>query len=197
MRKVVMLNRISIDGFFTGLNGEIDWFIHDFELDKAAHEMMAPDTLLMGRVTYQMFQGYWPQVLKDPNASPESLTIANELKEMTKVVFSSTLDEVTWENSELRHGKVAEEVGKLKQGNGADITIFGSGTIVQHLENKGLIDEYLFAVTPVIMGTGKPLFKDVPNNSLELLDVRNFNSGNALLHYRGKHANGTNNTSKY
>ncbi len=186
MRKVIMLNRISIDGFYSGPNGEIDWFIHEAEVDKAAHEVMTADTLLMGRLTYQMFEGYWPQVLKDPNASLEALTTANELKEMTKVVFSTTLNEVTWENSELFNTDVATEIGKLKQGNGADITIFGSGSIVQQLEDNGLIDEYLLVITPVILGTGKPLFKDVPNTSLDLLAVRNFNSGNILLHYRRK-----------
>ncbi|MBE2224223.1 MAG: dihydrofolate reductase [Anaerolineae bacterium] len=184
MRKVIMLNRISIDGFYCGPNGEIDWFIHEAEVDKAAHEMMTADTLLMGRLTYQMFESYWPQVLNDPHASPEALATANELKEMRKVVFSTTLNEVTWDNSELYNTDVAAEVGKLKQGNGADITIFGSGSIVQQLEENGLVDEYLLVITPVILGAGKPLFKDVPHSNLHLLAARNFSSGNILLHYR-------------
>lgn len=187
MRKLIMLNRISIDGFYCGPNGEIDWFIHEAEVDEAAHEMMTADTLLMGRQTYQLFEGYWPQVLKDPNASPEALRTANELKEMTKVVFSTTLKEVTWENSALFNTDVATEISKLKQGNGADITIFGSGRLVQQLEDNGLIDEYLLVITPVILGAGKPLFKNVPHTSLDLLAVRHFNSGNILLHYRRKH----------
>lgn len=184
MRKVVMFNRISVDGFFAGPNGEIDWFIHDPEIDKATHEMMDPDTVLLGRVTYQMFESYWPNVAMDPNASQEDRTIANELNEMTKVVFSKTLEEVTWENTKLVNGDVAEEVRALKQGDGADITIFGSGTIVQQLANEGLIDEYLIAVTPVVLGTGKPLFKDVKQFNLELIEARDFSSGNVLYHYR-------------
>jgi len=73
MRKVIMFNRISIDGFFAGPNGEIDWFVVDPELDKALHEMrqpdtVSPDTVLLGRVTYQLFESVWPKVAADPKA---------------------------------------------------------------------------------------------------------------------------------
>lgn len=184
MRKIVMLNRVSLDGFFAGPNGEIDWFIHDPEVDKAAHEMMQPDTLLLGRVTYQMFESYWPPVAKDPNAPEGARNTANELNQMTKVVFSKTLSEVTWVNSKLVKGDIIKAVKELKQGKGADITIFGSSTIVQQLANEGFIDEYLITVTPVVVGTGKPLFKDVKKLDLELVETRNFKSGNVLLHYK-------------
>jgi len=184
MRKIVMLNRVSLDGFFAGPNGEIDWFIHDPEVDKAAHEMMAPDTLLMGRVTYQMFESYWPPVAADPNAPEGARILANELNQMTKVVFSRTLEDVSWENSKLVKGDVIREVKELKQGKGADITIFGSGSIVQQLANEGLIDEYLIIVTPVVLGNGKALFQDVKKFPLMLLETRNFPSGNVLLHLK-------------
>jgi dihydrofolate reductase len=178
-----MFNRVSVDGFFAGPNGEIDWFVMDPNVDKALHEMMQPDTILFGRVTYQLFEGHWPKVATDPNAPKEARIIANELNEMTKVVFSKTLKEVTWENSKLVKGNLAKEVRKLKQGNGHDIVTFGSGTIVQQLTAEGLIDEYLFVVTPVILGAGKPLFKDVKKLNLELLETRDFKSGNVLLTY--------------
>src|SRR4051812_6027332 len=172
MRKVIMFNRISIDGFFAGPNGEIDWFVNDTEVDKALHEMMQPDTILFGRVTYKMFESFWPHVATDPNAPTEARILANELNQMTKVVFSKTLKEVTWENSKLVKGDVTKEVSRLKQGEGPDIVIFGSGTIVQQLADEGLIDEYLIAVTPVVLGTGKLLFKNVKKHSLELLEAR-------------------------
>jgi len=72
MRKVVMLNRVSVDGFFAGPNGEIDWFIHDPEVDQAAHEGIQADTVLFGRVTYQLFENYWPKVAADPEAPEEA-----------------------------------------------------------------------------------------------------------------------------
>lgn len=183
-----MFNRVSVDGFFAGPNGEIDWFIADHELDRALHEMRQPnaalpDMVLLGRVTYQLFESVWPKVAADPEAPREARAIADELNQMTKVVFSKTLKEVTWENTRLVKGNVAEEVSRLKQEKGSDILIFGSGTIVRQLTAEGLIDEYLFAVTPVILGIGKPLFKDVKKSNLKLLETRSFKSGNVLLRY--------------
>lgn len=189
MRKIVMINRVSIDGFFAGPNGEIDWFVRDPELDKALHEMshldaVPPDTVLLGRVTYQLFESVWPQIAADPNSPKEARVTAGELNQMTKVVFSKTLKEVSWENTKLVKGNVAKEVDRLKQEKGSDILIFGSGTIVQQLTAGGLIDEYLFAVTPVILGAGKSLFTGVKKRDLEFLEARSFKSGNALLHYK-------------
>lgn len=183
MRKIIMLNRISLDGFFAGPNGEIDWFIHDFEVDKFVHEGGVADTLLMGRLTYQMFEKFWPSVLKDPYASKDMLNTAQELNDMTKIVFSKSLDELTWENSELIKENPLKKVKELKAGKGTAIMIFGSGTIVQELANEGLIDEYIFIVTPVVLGEGKLLFKNVKHFDLKLLKTRGFKSGNVVLHY--------------
>jgi dihydrofolate reductase len=185
MRKIIMFNRISIDGFFAGPNGEThEWFITDPEVDKAAHKMMQPDTVLFGRVTYQMFENYWPKVATDSKAPKEAHATARELNEMTKLVFSKTLKEVTWENSKLIKGNLAEEIKKLKQGNGPDMVIFGSGTLVQQLTDEGLMDEYLFVVTPVILGAGKSFFKNVKKSNLKLLEAKRFKSGNIILHYK-------------
>lgn len=186
MRKTVVSNWVSTDGFFAGPNGEIDWIVQDPAINQATHELMNPDTLLAGRVSYQGFENFWPKVAGDPNSPPEMRKIADEMNAMTKVVFSRTLKEVTWENSKLINGNLIEEVQKLKNGEGADMVIFGSGTIVQQLANEGLIDEYLLAISPVVLGTGKLLFKDVKKHGLELLETRNFDSGNVLLRYQTK-----------
>ncbi|BFT71961.1 dihydrofolate reductase family protein [Paenibacillus sp. P36] len=184
MRKVIMFNRVSIDGFYKGLNGEIDWFIHDPEVDKAAHEMMNPDTIFFGRATYRMFEGYWPQVANNPNAPAGARAMANELNEMTKIVFSSTMERASWENSRLVNGDIGKFVQEIKHEDGADIVIFGSGSIVQQLSHEELIDEYLFVVTPVVLGSGKPLFHDASGRqTLKLKETRSFGSGNVLLHY--------------
>jgi dihydrofolate reductase len=184
MRKVVMLNRISMDGFFAGPNGEThEWFINDPGVDKAVHKMMQPDTVLMGRVTYQLFESYWPKVATDPKAPKELKKISRELNEMTKLVFSNTLNEVTWENSKLFRGGLENEIRRIKQGSGKDMVIFGSGTIVQQLTREKLIDEYLFVITPTILGAGKPLFNYGEKLDLKLLKEKTFESGNTLLHY--------------
>ena len=192
MRKIVMLNRVSIDGFFASLNKKtwgMDWFVQDPEVDKAAHELgdsdTPPDTLILGGITYRGFERSWVPQLKDPNAPKEMKAVAEELTKMTKVVFSKTLkkDEITWENTRLHAGNVIKVVKNLKHGKGAGIMIMGSGIIIQQLANKGLIDEYVFIVTPVVAGEGKPLFKDVKQLGLKLLSTKSFKSGNVLFHY--------------
>jgi dihydrofolate reductase len=183
MRKVIVFNRVSLDGYFAGPSGEINWFIHDPEVDKTAHALIHPDTVLFGRVTYQMFEGYWPRVGRDPNATREEQALSNELNQMTKVVFSNTLKGVTWENSTLVKNDVPGEVRKLKQGDGPDMVIFGSGTIVHQLAQGGLIDEYMIVVTPVILGAGRPLIGNINKNNLKLLKAKSFKSENILLHY--------------
>jgi dihydrofolate reductase len=183
MKKVYMFNRTSLDGFFAGPGGNIDWFVQDPQVDQALHKMMNLDTVLFGRLTYQMFESYWPDVARDPHAPEGARAMGNELNQMAKLVFSTTLDKVTWENSKLLKHNLVDEVKRLKLGQGSDIVIFGSGTIVQQLAREDLIDEYLVLVTPVILGTGKSLFSGVNKSNFKLLESRSFQSGNVLLHY--------------
>src|SRR5262245_36563806 len=185
MRKVIMLNRISVDGLFSGPRGEShEWFVDDPKVTQAAHEMMDPDTLLLGRITYQQFERVWPKIGADPKSPDAQRRIAKELDTMNKVVFSKTLDHVTWKNSRLVKDNPAGEVRRIKAGSGRDITIFGSGSIVQQLANERLIDEFLIVVTPIVLGLGKPLFKEVKQLGLELIADHRFKSGNLMLHYR-------------
>lgn len=184
MRKIVMFNRISLDGYFCGPNDEIDWFIHDPEVDKRAHQMMDPDTILLGRKTYQMFEAFWPDIYKDESASGHLRKISNELNEMKKVVFSETLKSTSWVNSILFNGNLVNEILKLKNGDGKDMVIFGSGSLVRQLSAEKLIDEYLFIVSPVILGSGRSFFENISRITLQLCESAEFNSGHALLHYR-------------
>jgi len=188
-----MFNWISIDGFFAGPNGEIDWILRDPEVDKALRESgtdsagspsIGSDTMLLGNVTYTMFENSWPTIARNPDAPEEMQKMAAEVSQMTKVVFSQSRTEVTWENSKLFRGNLVEEVQKLKQGAGSSILVFGSGTIVQQLTDAGLINEYFIAVTPVLIGKGKTLFRDVEKRNLRLVESKHFDSGNVLLRYR-------------
>jgi len=137
MKKVIVLNRISLDGFFAGPNGEIDWFVRDPEVDKAVHGADETATLLLGRLTYQMFESFWPQVAKDPNAPKEMLATAKELDELTKVVFSTTMKAANWQNSRLVHGDVTGEVRRLKEGNGSGMMIFAAARSRNSLPMRG------------------------------------------------------------
>ncbi len=181
-----MFNLVSLDGFFAGEDGNIDWHVVDDEFNKAAVAMIKPfDTILFGRVTYQLFESYWPGAAKDPAISKEDRIIANKINKMTKVVFSKTLKKITWEHSKLVTGDLRKEVAKLKEQDGRDIIIYGSGTIVQQLTNLGLIDEYQLMVNPVILGKGKPLFKVMKDKlNLKLFKTKTFVSGNVLLSYK-------------
>lgn len=182
MRKIIALDRITVDGFFAGPNGEIDWFVLDPELDVALFEMVPGDTALFGGTTYELFEAFWPDALKH-SSSPQHKVVAEALHNMTKVVFDKNRKEVTWHNSKLFNDNLIEETKKLKSEKGGDILIFGSGTIVKQLTEAGLIDEYVLIMTPVILGEGKALFEGNGRHQLKLKETRTFDSGNVALHY--------------
>jgi dihydrofolate reductase len=186
MGKIVMFNMVSVDGYFAGEDGNIDWHVVDDEFNKYAVETLKNiDTILFGRLTYQLFESFWPIALKDPKTGQEDRVIAQAIDDATKIVFSTTLDQVTWNNSKLCNYIVPEDIEKLKQKDGKDIVIYGSGMIVRELTNLGLIDEYRFMVAPVILGKGKSLFENVNKKNLKLAETREFkSSGNVLLSYR-------------
>lgn len=195
MRPIIVFNRMSLDGFFAGPKGEIDWFIRDPDLEAALHRGVGdsepapsgePAGLIAGRVTYQLFESVWPRMANDRSAPEPMRHTGREMNAMTKYVFSTTLENVTWENSVLLRGNLPEEVHNLRESNGSAILIFGSGTVVQQLAGAGLIDQYWLAVTPVVLGTGKPLFHGTPRQTLKLLSSQAFPTGNVLLHFRAR-----------
>lgn len=181
MGKIILSNYVTIDGFFAGPNGELDWFVWDEEMAKfSTDQLKTVDTILLGRVTYQLFADYWPT----PTAYKENPIIAPMMNELTKIVFSRTLNKAEWNNSLVVKENIAEEVSRLKQQPGKDMVIFGSGTIVSALTKLGLIDLYRLIVNPVILGRGKPLFKGLDDKlKLKLLNAKAFGSGNVILEY--------------
>jgi dihydrofolate reductase len=185
MRKIIVSEMISTDGFFVDQNGEIDWHVVDEEFNQYAIDLLNTlDTILFGRVTYQLFESYWPSAAVSPSTSKSDLQIANRINDINKVVFSKSLRRVGWKNVMLLDELVPAEIREMKQKPGKDMVVYGSGTIVSTLARQGLIDEYRFFVAPVILGTGKTLFKDVTERQrLKLVTARTFASGNVLLHY--------------
>src|SRR5689334_15159403 len=133
---------VSLDGFFAGPNGELDWHVVDEEFNEfAIDQLNAMDALIFGRVTYEGMLSYWPTQIAIEN-DPE---IADKMNTLPKLVFSKTLDRVEWgqwDNARLIKGDIGEEIAKLKQQPGKDMVIFGSGSIVSTLAQLGLIDEY-------------------------------------------------------
>lgn len=182
-----MLNRISIDGYFASPNEAnfgMDWFIHDPEVDQAAHGIGGKmDTLLMGATTYRGFARNWVPLLKDPDAPRHLKETAEELNTMTKIVFSRSIEQADWANTRIYRENLIEVVKRLKQSSGSDMLVLGSGSVVRQLAQEGLIDEFIFIVTPVVAGEGKPLFPSVRTFDLMPVEARTFQSGNMLLHY--------------
>jgi dihydrofolate reductase len=107
------------------------------------------------------------------------------MNNLPKIVISKTLEKVAWNNTKLVKGNIADEVAALKQKPGKDIVIYGSGSIVSTLAQRGLIDEYLIFVNPIVLGSGKPLFKGMKDRlNLKLQKTRIFKNGVILLYYR-------------
>jgi dihydrofolate reductase len=185
MRNITVFNLVSLDGHYAGSDGNIDWHVTDLEFDQYATESAQwYDTILLGRVTYELFAGYWPKALVDPATSKEDRVVAQFLDEAEKIVFSKSLATAEWKNTKVWSEIEPDAIGRLKQQDGKDIVVYGSGTIVQQLAKLRLIDQYKLMVNPVILGAGKPMYAGVPQTKLKLLDVRPFKvSGNVLLTY--------------
>jgi len=186
MRKVILSNMVTLDGFFEGPNKELDWHIVDEEFNQYANDLLSNvDALLFGRVTYQLMADYWPAAATNPSTSESDLEIADKMNNLPKIVFSKTLQEVKWNNSRLIKENIAQEISKMNQQPGKDMVIFGSGSIVSTLMQLGLIDEYRIIVNPVVLGNGKPLFKGINGKqNLKLLKTKVFGSGVVILYYQ-------------
>ncbi len=186
MRKLIVFELVSIDGFFARPNGEM--MEHNYDDEMGAHsieQLKSLGTLIFGRTTYELMASYWPT---QSGVKSEPI-VARIMNAIPKIVFSETLKKVKdgplWKNVTIFHEIKPEEIIKMKEQEGEDIAIFGSGTIVQQFTNLGLIDEYRLIVNPLILGNGKPLFKDIKNKlNLKLLNTRLFKNGNVLLCYQ-------------
>lgn len=181
MRKVIASEFVTLDGFFSGPNGEIDWHNVDEEFNAWAIELIdSIDMMLFGRVTYEGMASYWPTAM----ATTDDPIVAGKMNATQKVVFSKTLEKADWENTTLVAGDAAEEIAKLKQQPGKDMVIYGSGKLVSSLALRGLIDEFRIFVNPVVLGSGAPLFQGMSDRvNLRLTGTRMFTSGNVLLSY--------------
>lgn len=182
MRKVIVFNLVTLDGFFEGPNHDITWHVVDEEFNEfSITQLNQVDTILFGRVTYEMMASYWPT----PEAIHDDPAVAELMNKTSKVVFSNTLNKVEWQNTRLIKGDAMQEIAKLKRLPGKDLIIFGSGNLTSSLTNSGLIDEYNLIVIPVILGKGTPLFKGIDHQvKFAHFKTKTFLNGNVLLCYR-------------
>jgi dihydrofolate reductase len=197
-----MFNHVSIDGCFADAAGGLDWIVQEPAVQEAgAARLGSAGGMLFGRRTFEMFAGYWPQVTDTstgPHGEPVSPTLramARWLNDSPKIVCSATLTTPSWQPTVVWPSLSAERVRALKTGEGGefaggetaggDIMVFGSGTIVSQLTEWGLIDEYQFVVSPVVLASGRRLFDTVTSRTpLERIDSTVFESGVMLVRYR-------------
>jgi len=183
MRKIIVFNQVTLDGYFADMNGDMSWaHKNDPEWNAFVADNARGDaTLLFGRITYELMSGFW----RTPQAIESMPAVAEGMNRMPKVVFSRTLDHVSWNNTKLVKGDMLAEVRRMKEEPGEGIVILGSGTIVFQLAREGLIDEYEVVVNPIVLGKGRTMFDGVKDKlNLKLTKVRAFGNGNVFLCYQ-------------
>ncbi len=182
--ELVVTENITLDGVIDATGG---WFdpagdegVDNSDVLEALHRQMeVEDALLLGRVTFESFRGYWPQQVDDQTG------ITQHLNAVAKYVVSGTLEDPEWENSTILRGPLEEEVRTLKDAPGKEIGVTGSISVVRSLIAAGLVDEYRLFVYPVVLGRGERLFAGATGvTKLRLVKATPFRSGIVLMSYR-------------
>jgi dihydrofolate reductase len=187
MRKLMMFNNVSLDGFFTDAGGDMSWAHSrdpEWQLFTQGNAGGVVD-FVFGRKTWQMMASFWPT----PRALETMPVVARAMNEARKTVFSATLDAADWQNSRLIKGDLLAEVARIKQEPGPPLLIMGSGEIVAQLTQAGLIDEYQVVTVPIVIGRGRSLFDGVTSRPrLQLSRSRAFGNGNVVSWYEARAA---------
>lgn len=178
MRKVIVQQWISADGYAADANGSTKFFEDPKWGVQSDEDLFAQmdqmDTILLGATTYKMFADFWPY------ADPRQEIIANRLNETPKIVFSNTLETVAWGKWEppvLKRGRAEDAVKNLKQKKGKDLVLWGSISLMQSLISAGLIDELHLRTLPLLLGDGRHLFGRSQLVALETIEVKKYASG--------------------
>ena len=182
MRKLIAAINMTLDGFCDHTAG-----IADDEIHQHYNELLCDaDTLLFGRITYQLMESYWPALVKNPTGNKPEDEFAVLIDNISKIVFSRTLKNVDWKNTVLKKEIIKEEVLELKQSRngGSKNILVGSPSLIVALTQLGLIDEYQLCVQPIILGSGLTLFKNIRERiDLKLLKTKTFSCGAVILYY--------------
>jgi class 3 adenylate cyclase/dihydrofolate reductase len=187
MRRVVVSEFVTLDGVIEGpghdehRDGKNAWALRYGSEEQQRYkgdELFEAGALLLGRVTFQIFAAFWPTAPKDGG-------FADRMNDIPKHVVSTSLEKAAWQNSSVIKGDVPAEIAKLKREPGGDIFIYGSADLVNSLISHDLIDEYRIMVFPVVLGSGKHLFRDGHDTThLQLVDSRTFSSGVVVHTYQ-------------
>lgn len=184
MRNVVYMTSLSVDGYIEADSGDPAWLVPDEELHRHLNDLESSiDTHLYGRRFYELMAAYWPAADENPSAPAYEVEYARIWKSVPKVVFSRTLQRADW-NSRLVKGDALEEVARLKEQPGKNMSIGGTA-LASALAESGLIDEFRVYIVPIILGGGVPMFRQLRARiNVALVEVQKFTSGVVLLRYR-------------
>jgi dihydrofolate reductase len=189
-RRVVGNISLSLDGRTTGVGGDYDmsWIVPHAVTETGRDHMIRvtepATTVLLGRKNYQGFGSYWPAVADNPEADERDRKFSAWLNRTEKVVFSTTLTEAPWENSRVVAGDLPEEVRKLRAGDGGDIIVLASGSIIRALLDAELLDRLCITLCPAVVGGGARLLEDgLPASTWTLVDTTTSESGALCLVY--------------
>jgi dihydrofolate reductase len=179
MSKLIAAMNMTLDGFC-----DHTAMVADDEIHQHYNELLSnAGTLLYGRITYQLMESYWPAVVKAPTGNKPTDEFAVLIDNISKIVFSRTLKNVDWKNTELKKEIIKDEILELKQQPGKDILV-GSPSLIVALTQLGLVDEYQLGVQPTVVGSGLSLFKNITDRvDLKLLKTKTFDCGAVFLYY--------------
>ncbi len=178
-RKIILDLAVTLDGFIEGKNGEIDWCIMDPEME-FTHFLNQIDTILYGRKSYDL----WGQYIPATDAPEDEKEMWELVHSKQKHVFSRKASRSD-NKAIFVNENISEEVTKLKNSPGKDIWLYGGSSLITTFIDFGLVDEFRLSVHPVVLGEGKPLFRDIKHRlNLNLMNTRTFSSGVVQLVYR-------------
>ncbi|MBK8501315.1 MAG: dihydrofolate reductase family protein [Saprospiraceae bacterium] len=185
MRKLKLQVQITVDGFITGTNGEMNWMVYPWTKDLSKYVMgltEPTDTIVLGK---NLAEGFIPHWASTPDG--EDPKFVDKMNDAKKVVFTKTLDKAIWKNTTLAKGDLTEEILKIKNETGKDIMVYGGSQFVSSLIKSNLIDEYYLFINPTAIGNGLPIFKEINQNlNLELVECKKFDCGIAIMKYLPK-----------
>ena len=178
MRKLIAAMNMTLDGFCDHTAMIADEEIHQHYTNLLSNA----DTIIYGRITYQLME-YWKSVVENPTGNKSMDDFAEAIDNISKIVYSRTLEKVDWKNTELRNEIVKDEILELKQRAGKDLLV-GSPSLIVALTQLGLVDEYQLGVHPTVIGSGLSLFKNINDRvDLKLLKTKTFGCGAVFLYY--------------
>ncbi|NUS02928.1 MAG: dihydrofolate reductase [Nonomuraea sp.] len=183
MRKLIYGMNLSLDGYIAAPGDDIGWSVPSDELFQFwSDQLRATDLSLYGAKLWRTMSSHWPTADQQPGVTPAEAEFAHRWRDMPKVVFSSTVDKVDW-NTRLVTGDAVAEITRLKAEDGGPMDIAGA-TLAGAAMRAGLIDEYVLATAPVLVGGGTPFFSTLDNwVNLNLVETRTLPCGVILTRY--------------